>query len=74
MPDDILKLQETTRAEIWNSRFPPGTPVTVIEDLGGQIETITVSEAWLLGGGHAVVKVNGLAGGYQLSRVIPRVT
>lgn len=53
-----------------------GTPVLVRRDDGTLLDTVTRSEPWQLGGGTWVVAVQGIAGGYALSRVTPhaRVT
>lgn len=55
----------------WNELCPPGTPVTMTNDVGGKIDTKTRSVAWVLGG-DPVVMVEGIAGGYLLSRMVPR--
>lgn len=59
------------KAAHWNQLYPAGTPVTLTTDDGDQIKTITRSEAWELGSGHSVVKVEGRSGGMALSRVQP---
>ena len=67
-------------AETFNARYPVGTPViayplTRPED--GQPEfferliTRTRSEAWTLGHGDPVVKVDGYTGGICLTHVVP---
>ena len=48
---------------------PVGTPVTVTKDDGSKFETVTRSEPWELGHGEPVIKVDGIVGGYLLSRV-----
>jgi hypothetical protein len=64
----------------FNSRFPVGTPVlayplTLPEDdrpeFFERLITRTRSEAWTLGHGDPVVKVDGYAGGICLTHVIP---
>jgi len=57
---------------IWNAHYPEGTPVFVVRDMGDILETITRSIAWLTASGSVLVKVEGIAGGYSLSRVIPK--
>ena len=57
--------------EAWNRQWPAGTAVTLIDDLGREIETKTRSEAWPLGHGAPVVLVEGRSGGYMLGRLIP---
>ena len=57
--------------ETWNKLYPVGTDVFVTEDNGEQCHSRTRSEAWTLGSGHAVVKLEGYSGGYDLARVQP---
>jgi hypothetical protein len=65
------------QAADWNEAHPVGTPVVLTNDYGTLIRTRTRSEAWTLGSsphapGHtAVVKVDGIAGGYHLDRIRP---
>lgn len=47
---------------------PVGTAVVLIKDDGRAFLTKTRSIAWELGGGHLVVKVEGVTGGYLASR------
>lgn len=61
----------TELAEVWNSQYPVGTPVIVIQDDGSRVKSKTRSAAWTLGHGEAVVSYEGRSGGYLLSRVIP---
>ena len=61
-------------AEEWNERHPIGTPVVYWpvyppEPGIGPVETKTRSEAWPLGHGEVVVKVEGRAGGVALSHI-----
>jgi hypothetical protein len=53
----------------WNQTTPPETPVALLEDDGSITDTKTRSEAWALGDGSPVVKVDGKAGGYSLWRI-----
>lgn len=55
----------------WNVHRPVGTPVDVMLDDGTVKRTTTRSEAWVMGGHTAVVSVEGISGGYMLSRVRP---
>jgi hypothetical protein len=54
---------------------PEGTPVIVTKDDGEQFRTKTRSIPWMLGessrgpGHTAVIKVDGISGGYLLERV-----
>jgi hypothetical protein len=63
--------QERLRVELWNRDWPVGSVVDVIRDDGSTLRTRTSSEAWQLGSGEAVVKVEEISGGYQLTRVHP---
>jgi hypothetical protein len=53
----------------WNDRYPVGTQVTVEMDSGEIRATKTRSSAWLLSGHTAVIMLEGITGGYLLSRV-----
>jgi len=55
----------------FNEQWPPGTPVTLVNDDGEHEQTVTRSKAWCLGHGEPVVSVEGRSGGYLLSRIIP---
>ena len=57
--------------EAWNSQYPSGTSVIVIQDDGSRVDSKTRSIAWVLGHGEAVVSYEGRSGGYLLSRIIP---
>jgi hypothetical protein len=64
------------RAERWNTAYPPGTRVRywlVLPPLGvgddEPIDTVTRSEAWVLGSGTPVVLVEGRTGGVHLSHL-----
>ncbi len=58
-------------AEQWNRRYPVGTKVRYyhIKNVNKGVETETLSEAWTLGHGAAVVKVKGRAGGVSLDHL-----
>jgi hypothetical protein len=53
----------------WNATNPVGAPVTVTLDDGSRMETHTRTPAWVLGHPEVVVSVDGITGGYLLSRV-----
>lgn len=56
----------------WNSRHPVGTAVTrykLVDPLREPEQTRTRSEAWLMGGHTAVVKVEGVSGGVMLDSI-----
>ena len=63
--------QAEKSANDWNSKYPVGKPVEVTLDGGSIKETKTASEAWVLGGHTAVIKLEGISGGYALNRVRP---
>lgn len=52
-------------------RWPIGTAVTVTKDDGTQVETVTRSGPWRLGGAW-VILLEGISGGYALARVVER--
>lgn len=58
-------------AEQWNREYPPGTPVRYWPLKNGRdfIDTRTRSEAWELGHGETVVKLDGRTGGVCLSHI-----
>lgn len=60
------------RATAFNNNWPIGTSVDVVTDSGLIIETKTASEAWALGSGDVLIKLEGKSGGYDLSRVFPK--
>ena len=72
--------EQEQACEIWNLKYPIGTPVTVEMDSGEIRATTTRSVAWMLGAepsrkdpGHsAVVLMDGISGCYLLSRVRAR--
>ena len=59
-----------TAAE-WNQRFPVGTPVRYHPIIGDHefVESTTRSEAWELGHGAPVVKIDGRTGGVLLEAI-----
>ena len=50
--------------------WPEGSDVVVTDDLGRRWNTRTRSEPWFLGG-VPVVLIEGIAGGYLCSRMVP---
>lgn len=56
----------------WNKLHLVGAEVTVTKDDGSKLDTVTRSEAWVLGGHTAVIMVVGISGGYALTRVARR--
>jgi len=61
------------QAEEFNEWYEVGHPVIVTKDDGSEVRTNTRSVAWDLCG-TPVVMVNGIRGGYMLSRVRPMET
>ena len=59
-------------------RWPIGTAVTVTQDYGSTVDTVTKSAPWKAGLGDAypigtwVILVEGISGGYALARVVER--
>ena len=60
---------QQTAVNKWNRQHAIGTPVIVTLDDGTTRQTTTTSDAWLLGGHSAVIKLNSISGCYMLSRV-----
>ena len=54
-------------ADAWNAAHPPRVPVVVTLDLGAQFPTFTRSIAWIVCD-HVSILVDGISGGYLLSR------
>lgn len=52
-----------------NWSAPVGTKVEVTKDDGTKVETVTESMPWVVGGGAALIQLNGIVGGYSLVRV-----
>lgn len=63
-----------TEIDTWNEFYPVGSPCLVRHDDGIEREHHTTSPAWMLGSGHAAVKLSGISGGYSLDRVRMLVT
>jgi hypothetical protein len=61
--------QNVTAAQL---ALKTGDPVNLLDDFGNTKETIARSEPWQLGHGDWVIKVEGVSGGYDLSRITPR--
>jgi hypothetical protein len=62
-------IQQAKAVRDWNSSYQPGQAVEVTADYGRLKETVTISEAWMLGGHTAVVMLAGVVGCYNLKRV-----
>jgi hypothetical protein len=65
--------QQVKLVAAWNDSVMVGAAVSVKRDDGSELETKTRSVAWVLGGHTAVVKVEGIAGGYLLTRCTPKI-
>lgn len=67
----MAKKKLVMSAEMFNASYHIGTPVKYFPIIGDwkSIETRTTSEAWTLGHGEAVVKVEGQAGGVSLRAI-----
>ena len=66
-----IRLEEAqAEVERWNAAYPIGTEVDRTDDHGNVHRTRTRSIAWVICG-HASVMVEGISGGYLLSRMKP---
>jgi hypothetical protein len=63
--------RELSWVNCWNRQVKKGDPVSVRLDSGETMETVTKSEAWMLGGHTGVILVEGISGCYALSRCRP---
>lgn len=59
-----------SKVDAFNKRNPVGTSVTVVKDLGEQIETTVKHPAEVLSGHTPVVWLDGISGCYCLDRVV----
>lgn len=57
--------------ENWNLKHAIGASVIVTLDSGERFPTITLGEAYVLGGHSAVISLQGVRGCYLLDRVTP---
>lgn len=58
--------------DAFNARFPIGTAVVrypLINSFANGTETKTTSQAWVMGGHSAMVKVHGFSGGQSLEAI-----
>src|SRR5947209_145698 len=63
-------MEQARAVRDWNNKVSAsGAAVAVLLDDGSVKETVTRSEAWLMGGHSAVVMVEGISGAYSLHRV-----
>lgn len=73
---DIMRQMAQDSVSEWNTHYPPGTRVKVYAIYGEEsstFETVTTSAAWLVGDVRAVVSIEGKAGGYALTNVVPLI-
>lgn len=70
-----MKNKEDTKqqklVDDWNHKYNIGQKVVVTMDDGTKFQTVTRSEAALLGGHTAVIWLEGIPGCYLLDRVVP---
>ncbi len=64
--------QLNMEVDLFNARYPIGTPVLLKKDNGETTETKTRSKAQVSGGHSAVVWLEGVSGYYLLDRVTPK--
>jgi hypothetical protein len=68
-----IKAQRNAEQRAWDdwqaNPVPSGAPVEVTKDDGTKVVTKTRSAPWKLGDGTPVVMVDGISGGYLLTRV-----
>ena len=65
-------MEQQQRVDDWNDKYPPGTPVHLVNDDQQVEHTRTRTPAWLLGDGTPVVSVEGRTGGYLMDRISVR--
>lgn len=73
---DIMRQMAHDSVREWNTHYPPGTRVKVYAiygDEGSSFESQTTSAAWLVGDCRAVVSIEGKAGGFALTNVVPLI-
>jgi len=70
MSERLLTEEPEWAVGVWNRFVRVGDDVDVTLDDGSKRRTKTRSEAWVAAGGVALVQVEGIAGGYRLSRVM----
>jgi hypothetical protein len=58
------------KIEAWNRAHVIGEPIKYRDDYGKVIESKTLSEAWVLSGHTAVIKIEGRSGCYDFERII----
>lgn len=69
MPKPPSPAQLAAQVKSWNSQNPVGTKVSARRDDGTSHITTTTSEAWVLSGHSAVIKLKGTSGCFLLNRV-----
>lgn len=74
---ELMAVMADKAAQRWNQVCPAGTAVKVYRTYGEEKSAFlstTRSAAWVMGGHMAVVKVEGEAGGYALTHLVPYVS
>lgn len=65
------KQRADTQKKFKEWKHPVGIRVRVVKDDKSVVETTTRSDPWQLGDGTPVIMLEGISGGYLLSRVEP---
>lgn len=74
---EAMTVMAEKAVERWNKTCPVGTSVKCYRTYGDEKTSFlstTRSEAWVMGGHTAVVKIAGKAGGYALTHLEPYVS
>ncbi len=66
---DIIEVMES-KIKAFNKKNPVGSTVTVVKDMGEEVETKVKYPAEILSGHTPVVWLEGISGCYDLDRVI----
>lgn len=59
--------------EAFNSLYPIGTELFVVDDFGVEHKRKLLSKAWVIGDHSAIAKFEGISGGYNILRVNHRM-
>ena len=59
-----------SKVDVFNEKHPVGSSVTVVKDLGEEVDTTVKYPAQILSGHTPVVWLKGISGCYRLDRVI----
>lgn len=69
MGQTLTEMQMEGKVKAWNSNHPVGSKVILTNDIGENEETVTRSEAFIMGGHSAMIQVKGRSGCYLLDRI-----